>query len=142
LPLALAPRGKYTYFTLRRGTPIGALARSKAEYLAALRWRRSVEKELVEIGLTFTQWLVLEATHGVILETGDAVNQNDVSQRAEVDRMTVSQVMRTLAKKGFVDRGPDLSGRGYRILLTRTGRNILKQGTALARAATSRHADV
>jgi DNA-binding MarR family transcriptional regulator len=107
----------------RRGD---ATARAKERYLAAFRWRRAVEGELAGVGLTLTQWLVLQATDELARETGDAVNQNAVAKHTELDRMTVSQVMTTLARRDLVDRRRDASGRGYRIGLTRNGRKALR----------------
>src|SRR5687768_6427085 len=82
-------------------------ARATEGYLAAWRWRRVVEAELRGLGLTFTQWLVLGVTDALIRESKDAVNQNAVAARTELDRTTVSQVMVALERLGHVDRGPD-----------------------------------
>ncbi len=113
--------------------PATALALER--YLAAFRWRRAVEAKLKSVALTFPQWLVLDATNRLIHESKDAVNQNAVAQRAELDRMTVSQVMTTLAKLGHVDRGPDLIGRGYRIWVTAKGEKTLTLAEEGARTA-------
>jgi DNA-binding MarR family transcriptional regulator len=43
---------------------------------------------------------VLSATAELIREAKDAVNQNAVAARTELDRGTVSQVMATLEKRG------------------------------------------
>jgi DNA-binding MarR family transcriptional regulator len=112
----------------REGTAIAAQATER--YLAAWRWRRAVEAELKPLGLTFTQWLVLGATAALIRESKDAVNQNEVAARTELDRMTVSQVMTTLEDLGHVDRGPDMIGRGYRIWITSSGRKTLTRSRA------------
>jgi DNA-binding MarR family transcriptional regulator len=109
----------------RAPAPGSITADARNLYLTAWRWRRAVEGALRSVGLTFTQWLVLGATHALIRESKDAVNQNAVAARAELDRMTVSQVMTALAKLGHVDRGPDLIGRGYRIWVTASGRRAV-----------------
>jgi DNA-binding MarR family transcriptional regulator len=85
-----------------------------------------VEAALGKVGLTFTQWLVLKATDDLIREEHDAVNQNAVAHRTELDRMTISQVMTTLMKRDLVDRGPDLTGRAYRIWITRSAQKTLR----------------
>lgn len=124
----------YTYFMAAAGSPLRSArctvrtqkTRVAVErYLEACRWRRVVERRLRAVGLTFAQWLVLDATNALIRETKDAVNQNDVARRTELDRMTVSQVMRTLAKQGHVDRDTDMIGRGYRIWVTSKGEKTL-----------------
>jgi DNA-binding MarR family transcriptional regulator len=94
-------------------------------YLAAWRWRRDVEHRLRRVGLTFPQWFVLDAVKRLIRDTKDAVNQNDVAWLTELDRMTVSQVMTTLAERGQVDRDTDAVGRGYRIRVTSKGEKTL-----------------
>lgn len=103
-----------------------------------LRWRRQVEAELAETGFTFTQWLVLDATNAAIAETGDAVSQNTVAAHADIDKMTVSQVMRTLEDRGLVDRGPNSEGPAYRIWVTNKGRRALQEGRARVEAASAR----
>jgi DNA-binding MarR family transcriptional regulator len=94
-----------------------------------------VEAELRAAQLTFTQWLVLEATSTLIEESKDAVNQSAVARRTELDRMTISQVMRTLSERGLVDRAAGDSGPAYRIVLSRKGQLVLRQATARAAAA-------
>jgi DNA-binding MarR family transcriptional regulator len=116
-----------------RGGPVAA---AKDAYLAAFRWRRAVEKELAPLGLTLTQWLVLTATEELVRETGDAVNQNAIAARTELDRMTISQVMKTLAARAWVERGPDASGRAYRIGLTRRGEKTARLAATRVAAAT------
>lgn len=104
-----------------------AFDQAREGYLEAWRWRRRVEAALRDAGLTFTQWLVLDATERALEAQRDAVNQSDVSRITELDRMTVSQVMRTLSDLGMVDRGPSASGPAYRIFLTRKGKHVLRE---------------
>src|SRR5450432_4144540 len=66
----------------------------RAEWLAAMRWRRRVEAVLRGVGLTFTQWLVLAGAREIIEESGDAVSQKEIAARVELDGATISQVMR------------------------------------------------
>jgi DNA-binding MarR family transcriptional regulator len=121
-----ARRGPRRVERAARTAPAGNVTASAGEvYLSAWRWRRAVEGVLKSVGLTFTQWLVLQATDALIRESKDAVNQNAVAARTELDRMTVSQVMTTLAKLGHVDRGSDSVGRGYRISVSASGRRAL-----------------
>jgi DNA-binding MarR family transcriptional regulator len=116
-------------------SPGGVTAKARDLYLSAWRWRRLVEGALKSVELTFTQWLVLQATSDLIRESKNAVNQNAVATRTGLDRMTVSQVMTTLAKLGHVDRGPDAVGRGYRIFVTASGRKALAQSKQRVDAA-------
>ncbi|HWZ89630.1 MAG TPA: MarR family transcriptional regulator [Polyangiaceae bacterium] len=100
-----------------------------------MRWRRAVERALVGTGLTFTQWLVLDALRELIAETRDAAIQNEIAARVELDRGTTSLVMRTLEKKGFVDRAPDITGRALRIWLTDPAEVLLREQAAGIEAA-------
>jgi DNA-binding MarR family transcriptional regulator len=90
-------------------------------YQETMRFRRVMDQLLLPLHLTFTRWLVLECTRMLIAETGDAVNQAQVGRRADMDSMTISYVMRRLQEDGCVDRGPDVSGPAYRIILTDYG---------------------
>jgi len=115
-----------------------AAARGQELWRAAMRWRREAETELRSLGLTLTQWLVLDAAQQLVQESGDAVNQNAVALRSELDKMTISQVMRTLESRGLVDRGADATGRAYRILLTPRGKQAVSLGQARVEAASLR----
>lgn len=134
----------YTYIGMRdrKGSgewwevPVPATARlekARNEYLRAWRWRRVVEEALRISELTFTQWLVLDGTARSVAAARDAVSQSDVARRIELDRMTVSQVIRTLVERGLVDRGPSASGPALRLILTRKGRQVLLEATEAVR---------
>lgn len=99
------------------------------------RWVHQAETELVPVGLTLVQWSILEETHALILASGDAVSQSAVARRMAMNEMTLSHAMRTLQKRGLVDRGPDLLGPAYRIRLTRWGQRARWQGGARVEAA-------
>jgi len=94
----------------------------------AQRWRRRADAELASVGLTLTQWLVLESARTLVRESGDAVSQTEVSVRVQLDQMTVSQVMRVLDAKGLVDRGPSSEGPAYRIFVTSRGKALAARG--------------
>jgi len=111
----------------REGGPVEASA-ALERWRVAQRWRRQADATLASVGLTLTQWLVLESTRTLIRETDDAVSQKDVSVRVELDQMTVSQVMRVLDAKGLVDRGPSSEGSAYRIILTPRGKELAARG--------------
>jgi MarR family transcriptional regulator, organic hydroperoxide resistance regulator len=106
----------------------------------AQRWRRLVDTELASADLTLTRWLLLEATDALTRESGNAVSQRAVADRAEFDAMTVSQVMRGLEERGWVDRGPSPSGPAYRIVVTASGRTAVAEGRARIEAASARGA--
>jgi DNA-binding MarR family transcriptional regulator len=97
----------------------------QAQWRAAMRWRRRVEATLANADLTFTQWLVLDALQVLIDEAEDAVSQNEVCSRLELDRSTISAVMRLLQEKQLVSRGIDITGRACRVFLTDTAEALL-----------------
>jgi DNA-binding MarR family transcriptional regulator len=54
--------------------------------------------------------------------------------------MTVSQVMRSLEERGWVDRGGSASGPAYRVLITARGKDIVREGRARIEAASAQRA--
>jgi DNA-binding MarR family transcriptional regulator len=134
---------KYSYPMLRaeNRSPAKASkanAAGKAAWLAAMRWRRAVDLELGSIDLTFTQWLVLDAADELVRETEDAVSQNAIAARTELDKMTISVVVRTLEKRGWVDRAPAVGRPALRVLLTAQGKRVVANGRAHAETASKR----
>lgn len=112
------------------------VARALDEYFAAWRWRRAVERELRALKLTLTQWLVLDACAALEDEHGELPSQRAVAEHIELDAMTVSQVMKTLAARDLVDRAPDVTGRAYRVLVTKKGYKTLQAAAAHLEAGT------
>jgi len=113
------------------------IRRGKEHWFAAMRWRRTVEGELKSVGLTFTQWLVLEATQDVSDEADGAVNQSAVARYLELDRMTVSQVMRTLERQRMVHREPAARPPAFRLVVTETGKKALSKARTRLRTLKS-----
>jgi DNA-binding MarR family transcriptional regulator len=109
----------------------------KALWFAAMRWRRTVERVTMQAGITFTQWLVLDAIRELFAETGDASIQNEISVRVELDRSTVSVVMRALESKELVSRGIDIVGTAWRTFLTKRGVSLLGDLRSQIRAASA-----
>ncbi len=55
------------------------------EWLRMVRWRKRIEESaLAPSGLTFSQWLVLDATRALFRATEDAVSQSDVAAHLEM----------------------------------------------------------
>ena len=95
------------------------------------RWRQSrqfqtrAQKALG--GYAFFEWLLLEALQELLDETGDAVSQIQVAERAGLTKMLTSYWMSDMAERGLVDRGPALDGRSYRIIMGELGKRVLAQ---------------
>jgi hypothetical protein len=92
-----------------------------------MRWRRRVEAELAGSGLAFKHWLVLDATHQLIREPGDAVSQNQVAVYLQLNRVTVGNAFMALERMGLVSRGGPMSGPAWRVILCREGLQLLRQ---------------
>ncbi len=95
-----------------------AVGLRRAEWRRAMRWRRAVQTVLREAGLTFTQWLVLEALDTLIRERQDAVSHTDVALHLELDRATVGAVMMLLERKSLVSHGDAYMSKAWRVILT------------------------
>lgn len=78
-------------------------------------------------GYAFFEWLLLEALQELLHETGDAVSQIQIAERAGLTKMLTSYWMSDMAERGLVDRGPALDGRSYRIILSKLGEQVLGQ---------------
>jgi len=92
-----------------------------------------VDRALGELGLTLTQWLVLDAAGTLVREQRDAVSQTQIGRRVDIDRATLSDVMMRLAERGLVDRDIDATGASYRIYVTDEGALAVEQGRACIR---------
>jgi DNA-binding MarR family transcriptional regulator len=115
-----------------------ATAAGKELWFRAMRWRREVDRELAGASLTYTQWLVLEAIEDLTKELRDAVSQSAIAVRIELDKMTVSQVMRTLCARNLADRAPAVGRPAYRVILTARGRRAVQEGRVCVEAASRR----
>jgi DNA-binding MarR family transcriptional regulator len=98
----------------------------KREWLKAVRWRRKVEAVLAPTGLTFTQWLVLEAIRELHEETGEDPIQNEVALRVELDPATVSPVIQLLGRKPLVGRGIDRHFAAWSVTLNGSAHALLR----------------
>ncbi len=93
-------------------------------------WQQHLTLALQELNLPPTQAVVL-ANVLRLGEEGLEVTQSLLSRATKVDRMTCSQTLRSLEKKGLVTRRPsDKDLRTNRIQLTRRGRNLAFQTVA------------
>ena len=66
-------------------------------------WRRLIEAALAEIGLTHPQFVLL-ASLGWLNRNQSEVTQVELARHCRTDINMTSQVLRTLEKKGYVER--------------------------------------
>jgi DNA-binding MarR family transcriptional regulator len=90
-------------------------------FRSALRWRRRVEQQLLELPLTLTQWLALDALETLHERIGAAVSQAQIGRVLELDRATVSDVMDRLSRRRLVARAPGTTGSEWGVSPTDEG---------------------
>ncbi len=113
-------------------------ARSFGYRLWMLRhgWTRRVEAALAPTGLTHMQFFVMRALEHCACSRP---SQTALSELMQVDRMTISKVVRTLEAKGLLTRAPHPADPRANVLaLTAAGRALLERAVALAIAEQER----
>ncbi len=98
----------------------------KRQWLAALRWHQQIKTCLASSGMTFTEWLVLDATWSLVSRSGDAVSENELKSALEIDALTIWHAMAVLDHRRLVSRGCSMSGKGWRVLVTSEGVDFLR----------------
>jgi MarR family transcriptional regulator, organic hydroperoxide resistance regulator len=94
-------------------------------------WQREIKKALETFGLTHSQYVLLASIHWLTLHKQE-VTQIVLSAHTKIDPMTTSTVLRTLQKRGFVQRQEHLTDtRAKTVALTEEGKTIIKQAVVL-----------
>lgn len=90
-------------------------------------WQRKIKKALEKYELTHSQFVLLSCIHWLTL-VKQSVTQILLSNHSKVDPMTTSSVLRTLQKKGLINRQEnETDTRAKTVKLTENGMKILKQ---------------
>jgi DNA-binding MarR family transcriptional regulator len=85
-------------------------------------WQRRAEAELTPFSLTFMQFVVLAITFWLD-QLGERPSQSRIAGFGQIDRMTISNVLRLLEDKGYVLRRPHpCDPRANWVALTESGR--------------------
>ncbi len=103
----------------------------------ATLWQRHLRTALDAVGLTHAQFVLL-ASAGWLEGHADGapVTQAQIAEHARTDAVMTSEVLRTLERKGFLERLPHPDdARARRIVLTSVGGALVKQAIALVEAA-------
>lgn len=66
-------------------------------------WQKQMNRALDEIDLTHTQFVIMAALGWLAKSTND-VTQTEIADHSNTDRMMVSKILRTLQKKGLIER--------------------------------------
>lgn len=89
-------------------------------------WQRGIRAALEPFDLTHSQFVLLASAHWLSLK-GHQVTQIMLSEHSKIDPMTTSQVVRTLATKGFITRVEHTTDtRAKSISLTDAGKKRIK----------------
>lgn len=92
-------------------------------------WNRLLRAELEKLGLTQAQYSILAAT-SYLGSTNDVVSQQSVATQLSMDKMMVSDVVKTLEKKKWLLRKPHpADARAFSLHLTSEAKQLLKQAT-------------
>jgi DNA-binding MarR family transcriptional regulator len=90
-------------------------------------WQREIRKALESYDLTHSQFVLLASIHWLALHKQD-VTQILLSSHTKIDPMTTSTVLRTLQKKGLLQRQEHTTDtRAKTVGLTENGRKVIKQ---------------
>ena len=98
-------------------------------------WQRRMRVALREANLTHAQFIIL-AGIAWLSHDGEETTQAQLARHARTDTMMTSQVLRTLATKGYIERGPSsLDRRANNLTLTPEGREVVERSVRLVEAA-------
>jgi DNA-binding MarR family transcriptional regulator len=98
---------------------------------ATLRWQRGVARALRPLDLTHVQFVLLACTWW-LNEQGERPNQVALAAQAGTDIKMTSQVLRSLERKGLIEREIDTADtRARRLRVTRRGNGLAPQAIAV-----------
>jgi DNA-binding MarR family transcriptional regulator len=90
-------------------------------------WQREIKKALEQYDLTHSQFVLMASIHWLTLHKKE-VTQVVLSSHTKIDPMTTSTVLRTLQKKGLLQRQEHATDtRAKTVALTEDGIKIIKQ---------------
>lgn len=94
-------------------------------------WQREIRRLLEPHDLTHSQFVIMASTHWLSMRQQD-VTQILLSEHSKIDPMTTSTVLRTLQKKGLVQRREHATDtRAKTVSLTELGEKVIKQAVVI-----------
>ncbi len=100
------------------------------------RWQRSIVAALKPLGLTHVQFVLLASVWWLSRDGAALPTQRDVADQAGTDPMTTSQVLRTLERRGQIERARDPEdGRARRVASTANGTQLAREAIEVVEAA-------
>ena len=98
---------------------------------ATLRWQRGIAQALAPLDLTHVQFVLLACTWW-LNEQGERPSQIALAGQAGTDIKMTSQVLRSLERKGLVEREVDTADtRARRLRVTRRGARLAPRAIAV-----------
>ena len=90
-------------------------------------WQRKVRRALEQYDLTHSQFVLLTSLHWLLIHNKD-VTQIILSNHSKIDPMTTSAVLRTLLKKGLINRQEHSTDtRAKTLRITNKGKELIKK---------------
>ena len=103
-----------------------------ARFKRAMRFRRTLQRALRPLGVSFAEWRLLDATARLIRYRDDAVSHQDISRELALDESSVSRLMDGLSERGLVSHDIDNWARCLRVRLTDESEAVVMAGNVLA----------
>jgi len=98
---------------------------------ATLRWQRGVARALAPLDLTHVQFVLLACTWW-LNEQGERPSQIALAAQAGTDIKMTSQVLRSLERKGLIEREVDTAdARARRVRVTKGGARLAPRAIAV-----------
>ncbi len=105
---------------------------------ATLRWQRGIAQALAPLDLTHVQFVLLACTWW-LNEQGERPSQIALAAQAGTDIKMTSQVLRSLERKGLIERQVDTTdSRARRLRVTRRGARLAPRAIAIVEQVDAR----
>ncbi len=96
-------------------------------YHLTMLMQRKMKRKLDKLYITHTQFVILAAAF-MLSEKNQSVNQIEIANQSNIDKMMVSKVLRTLQSKGLITRQEHLTDTRAKIIqLTDDGNALFKK---------------
>lgn len=89
-------------------------------------WQRKQRQALTKLGLTHAQFVVLACLLWLSMHSTEPVTQNKIATLTNIDKMMVSDLVKTLLRKKLLIRSPHkIDSRAYELSLTPIGHKLI-----------------
>jgi DNA-binding MarR family transcriptional regulator len=95
------------------------------------KWHTAIKNELGNVGITHPQFVVMTVLN-YLSRSDEFVTQASIAKMADMDAMSVSQIVRGLENKGFLARTPNpRDTRANAVRLLKKGQEAVRQALPL-----------